>query len=520
MMNLNKLIRRRLSELNLPRKEEETLLNDDQIRPNFVHSSDIPRKVAGLIHSISKSKLKRISEECDNGCCDINVNIELNALACRRSTKLIALLQRNMISVAQMDGDSNTTERQSYIYGIITNQKQKKLQPDVLRTKDVFVVTMRLVVSNFDALGHFVLEEDEDFHLLQSYDPKGELIDEIRRYIKETCMIIQNQHQNKAKNEGSHSDLSDSTLECSEDDVLYTKEDFGGAKIEPLVSNETLTGEFRRRFSDVSNEEKGVKFKHSFLDDIDNLRHNDEDEDVITGAEKEVTTGEEKEATTDEGKGVPTDKEKAVFTDKEKEVTTGEVNDVSTDKERDVTTDEEKDVTTDEERDVTSDEDRDVTPERKQPLLLNSTQVLFRNEPLKQPVKYSPLTPEHAIHLDDLIEVPFEESDHELTDDFEVHRLVSSSPKKRYEDDDKIMKISRNSSFQSPTKRRSRPHLSSSHSVSLINTDDKLGLKYAYNSDSAVPSYIKQNKKFKFIKVGKVQKFVHLFEEQTQSERK
>ena len=464
MMNLNKLIRRRLSELNLPRKEEETLLNDDQIRPNFVHSSDIPRKVAGLIHSISKSKLKRISEECGNGCCDINVNIELNALACRRSTKLIALLQRNMISVAQMDGDSNTTERQSYIYGIITNQKQKKLQPDVLRTKDVFVVTMKLVVSNFDAFGHFVLEEDEDFHLLQSYDPKGELIDEIRRYIKETWVIIQKQHHNKAKNEGSHSDLSDSTLECSEDDVLYTKEDFGGAKIEPLVSNETLTGEFRRRFSDISNEEKGAKFKHSFLDDIDNLRHND--------------------------------------------------------KERDMTTDEEKDVTTDEERDVTSDEDKDITSEREQPSPRNTTQVLFQNEPLKQPVKYSPLTPEHPIHLDDLIEVPYEESDHELTDDFEVHRLVSSSPKKRYEDDDKIMKISRNSSFQSPTKSRSRPHLSSSHSVSLINTDDKLGLKYAYNSDSAVPSYIKQNKKFKFIKVGKVQKFVHLFEEQTQSERK
>ena len=464
MMNLNKLIRRRLSELNLPRKEEETLLNDDQIRPNFVHSSDIPRKVAGLIHSISKSKLKRISEECGNGCCDINVNIELNALACRRSTKLIALLQRNMISVAQMDGDSNTTERQSYIYGIITNQKQMKLQPDVLRTRDVFVVTMKLVVSNFDAFGHFVLEEDEDFHLLQSYDPKGELIDEIRRYIKETWVIIQKQHHNKAKNEGSHSDLSDSTLECSEDDVLYTKEDFGGAKIEPLVSNETLTGEFRRRFSDISNEEKGAKFKHSFLDDIDNLRHND--------------------------------------------------------KERDMTTDEEKDVTTDEERDVTSDEDKDITSEREQPSPRNTTQVLFQNEPLKQPVKYSPLTPEHPIHLDDLIEVPYEESDHELTDDFEVHRLVSSSPKKRYEDDDKIMKISRNSSFQSPTKSRSRPHLSSSHSVSLINTDDKLGLKYAYNSDSAVPSYIKQNKKFKFIKVGKVQKFVHLFEEQTQSERK
>ena len=36
--------------------------------------------------------------------------------------------------------------------------------------------------------------------------------------------------------------------------------------------------------------------------------------------------------------------------------------------------------------------------------------------------------------------------------------------------------------------------------------DDRFGLDYAFNSNgNNVPSFIKDNKKFKFIKVGKVQ---------------
>ena len=49
----------------------------------------------------------------------------------------------------------------------------------------------------------------------------------------------------------------------------------------------------------------------------------------------------------------------------------------------------------------------------------------------------------------------------------------------------------------------------------MISTDENYGLEYAFRDKSpTVPSYIKQDKKFKFIKVGKVQKFVNLFEEQ------
>lgn len=66
---------------------------------------------------------------------------------------------------------------------------------------------------------------------------------------------------------------------------------------------------------------------------------------------------------------------------------------------------------------------------------------------------------------------------------------------------------------QSPTGKKT--------SIALITTEDNFGLEYAFRDQSTeVPSFIKQDKKFKFIKIGKVQKFVHMFEEQTEVEPK
>lgn len=57
-------------------------------------------------------------------------------------------------------------------------------------------------------------------------------------------------------------------------------------------------------------------------------------------------------------------------------------------------------------------------------------------------------------------------------------------------------------------------------SYAMISSDDNLGLEFAFRDNSeTVPSFIKEDKKFKFIKVGKVQKFVHLFEEQKDTSR-
>ena len=73
-------------------------------------------------------------------------------------------------------------------------------------------------------------------------------------------------------------DVSDSTLEYSE-----TEEngEFEGKHLEPLKSNDTLIDEFRRRFSDISDEEKSFNRNLDFINNISNLRHNDEEDNEL-----------------------------------------------------------------------------------------------------------------------------------------------------------------------------------------------------------------------------------------------
>lgn len=75
----------------------------------------------------------------------------------------------------------------------------------------------------------------------------------------------------------------------------------------------------------------------------------------------------------------------------------------------------------------------------------------------------------------------------------------------------------------SPIRPPTAPHASSSEhgtlskqpSLLYIDRDEKHGLDYAYrNKSPEIPKFIREDKKFKFIKVGKVQKFVNMFEEQ------
>lgn len=68
-------------------------------------------------------------------------------------------------------------------------------------------------------------------------------------------------------------------------------------------------------------------------------------------------------------------------------------------------------------------------------------------------------------------------------------------------------------SYSSPKKNDSLSRKTSTASFSMVDYQDQ-GLDFAFKDKSnSVPMYIKDNKKFKFIKVGKVQKFVNLFED-------
>ncbi|CCE85206.1 Piso0_004788 [Millerozyma farinosa CBS 7064] len=76
-----------------------------------------------------------------------------------------------------------------------------------------------------------------------------------------------------------------------------------------------------------------------------------------------------------------------------------------------------------------------------------------------------------------------------------------------------VKSVKHQSTCSSPSKQMSLSTKSSNYS--LVNYEDyHPELKYAFQSKpSSVPHYLKEDKKYKFIKVGKVQKYVHLFEE-------
>ncbi|KAI5966143.1 CTA9 [Candida pseudojiufengensis] len=429
---------------------------DDRIKPNFIHSSDIPKKLANLVYSIAKSKYKNSNINSNKCQTSINLNLKLNSLIQKGSNNLKICLNKKMISIAQSSNlnqnllASNLIVRQSFknsnfLNDIITekNKLNKQIYPHALTTNDIFIIKFKLIIREINE-NEIDFEDDEQYQILKSFESNNNILQNLKKY---TLHYYNSSTENSTKEqylENNLLDVSDSTLD--NDEINYS-DDYDNYKIETLISNETLIDEFKRRFSEVSTEEKSINSNKSFIKNISNLRHNDDD-----------------------------------------------------------------------------DEDEDLEIEE-----LHLEDKFKDHAGLsKQSSRQSPITPssDHHIHLDDLVEVSFEEND-DYYNELSPEKFISSSPIKNNnnnkqhfnlentQESSNKFKLSNQPSFTSPTKeRKSISRMSSTHSVSMINTDEKYGLEYAYNSDSStIPTYIKQNKKFKFIKVGKVQKFVDLFEE-------
>lgn len=344
------------------------------------------------------------------------------------------------------------------------------IEPHALKTNDSFVARFILTISvtHYESTNIknqngvkvvFETNAKDDYDTFKLFDTNNLLETQIKRYTENlyrAMTIIRSSGNNsglklKAGKDfipsasTTSSDVSDSTLEGSGDEDFqdhYLDEETDEYEIEPLVSNETLADEFRKKCTEISDESKTASNSNTgdFIENVDNLRHNEEEINV-----------------------------------------------------------------------------------HKLHHQLRQVESPFKNS---SPFSCSspPSSNYHLdqLHLDDLKEVLFEEDEEEGGSYFEAYskeRLSRhSSPIKQYEKDDETIAFLRKPPFLSPTKtRKSISRMSSAHSVSLINDDDEYGLEYAYNANGEnVPSYIKQNKKFKFIKVGKVQKFVNLFEEQNQ----
>lgn len=370
----------------------------DPIKPNLIFSSNIPHKIHHLINN-SKNRIH------DDKPWTITINIQLNNLISRHGS----------IKLTDLEDLINIHSNKHYILRILKNE-----QWNYTPFEEIFIVMVKLIVLRFSEDGDIQFEQDDNYFVLK----QCQFLEEISEYM----MRVYQSYSQESKLQidkliNNDYDASDSTLECSD---AEDNGEFEGKRLEPLKSNDTLIDEFKRRFSEISDEEKSFRINLDFINNISNLRHNDGDEIEPQDNNQDEVTLEDKHT----------------------------------------------------------------------PQLVHEEYNPFR--------------------LDELVEVDFENED-----DFELKNSPSSfyplptSPLKReFSEDDDIIKISRQLSFQSPTKSRRAPSLSRMSSISIVD-DDRFGLDYAFNSDSnSVPSFIKGNKKFKFIKVGKVQKFVNLFEEQ------
>lgn len=368
----------------------------DPIKPNFIFSSNISSKIYNLIHAPRKGNQSPYV---------IKINIQLNNLVSRNKSMKLSDLQ-DLI---------NIHSNKHYILRIL-KQESWEYKP----SEEIFIVTVKLILLDCSKEA-IEFEQNESYTILK----QCQFMDEIESYIKKIYLKY-------SEEEYLAYDISDSTIECSE------SEDNGelfGRYLEPLKSNDTLIDEFKKIFHDISDEEKSFKHNHDFIENISNLRHNDDDEEDIVEEE------------------------------------------------------------------------------------LPNIDVKEKNSSLSPETPFMAKPENGALRLDDLIEVSCENED-----DFELQNIPNPSlelpvsPSKHgFAEDDEVIKISRQLPFHSPTKERRANDLSrrtSNTSFSMI-SDERYGLEYAYNSHNEdVPSFIKENKKFKFIKVGKVQKFVNLFEEQ------
>lgn len=123
-------------------------------------------------------------------------------------------------------------------------------------------------------------------------------------------------------------------------------------------------------------------------------------------------------------------------------------------------------------------------------------------------VEPQPRTPQRRLTL---VQIP---QPSKFENDEVSPRPISVPPLMSPRDNQKVPPLAKRTSLSSLPQPSLRKKTSTS-SFTMISSDDNHGLEYAFRDKSpTVPNYIREDRKFKFIKVGKVQKFVHLFEEQ------
>ncbi|EGW34706.1 uncharacterized protein SPAPADRAFT_47791 [Spathaspora passalidarum NRRL Y-27907] len=373
--------------------------SSDLIKPKFIYTSDIPKKIRQLTrynHYVNDSL-------------QFNINIELNSLFLRNPhLKPIDLVKDNLVSLAKVNKNNGLT-----LANIITRTYPTKITPCTL--DEIFIVNVVLSVLDYEVTPQGLqldLAKDENYGLLLC----GNFLDEVTLYINNCFMSELNTQQSFAQPE-IHT--NDSTLDNSEEENTMDKT-ITFTDLSDLDRYDTLH-EHHSSLSTIPaatspHESSSVEF----IRNLNNLRHNEDISDISSSSDSNEYIADE---------SMNKDSLQNLL-------------------------------------EVECENESDIESPRK----------------LQSPVKLIPIS------------------------EYDVNYDLTVQP-------------SSLSAMSSPTKysgSSDNRHISNKPSFSMITNSDDPSLEYAFRSTD-VPRYIKEDKKFKFIKVGKVQKYVHLFEEKIES---
>lgn len=429
---------------------------DDIEKPNFLFYSDISEKMKTLAQRFEKSDRDII--DLSNGNEEVTVAVKLDLLILRnRNLKTSDLIRDNLVYMAKCDKlkDELPGEMQNRSSCTINNAKIFQYRP---MSGEVFVVNLVLKILDFvvyrdlDEI-HIDFLKDENYGILVLSDEQ--MIEQIALYMKR-------QFKSSLNSFSAQRDPYGHPCDPHKRGVLILER-------VPVIPEEKFEESFIREHDTTIND-KSIIYdegdEYNSLEDLLLLKSNDtskstEDEEEETNFESILKSNNKpKKKQCAYGAGIKDN---------------GFIKDINNMRHNETIVDIDEIDTTDDEKMDNNDNN----------ILLSDAMECEQIEQFQYTSESLSIPVDLLSDFDQGIESPI------------INKQISTS-----------------SSFASPSKRRSISTKTSVASFSMIDKGEYKDLDYAFrDKSSSVPNYIKEDKKFKFIKVGKVQKFVSLFEE-------
>jgi len=434
----------------------------DLDKPNFIFTSDIPKNI---INIASKYLLLggNTTELTDmtrfyHPMLEFNINIELNTLLARnRDLRPSDLIKENLITLAKTKDRCSTSIEN--LFTTVPKAPGLTINPYKFMNNEVFIVNLTLKVLDFiicmNEETNVIIDflKDENYGMLLLSDEQ--LIDQVENYIKATLIKeLKGQRTLDSKDESRSINIDHNGYLADITDVPIGVQDVSINNGKSFVYDDDYESSFEELLLLKSNDTRSTtneegNDEYEFKTESI-LMENDEDNNIFRTKI-----------------GLSTSKtNKQINTIKEEEYEDTFIEDMNN---------------------------------------LRHNEFFIRSDNLQESTKNSSAIPD-SIPLDTETQYRSRQNTSLLKSPVQLTEQILESPQSS----------TRQLSLASMSpKHKSVSRRTSTASFSMINYEDtNSDLEYAFrNKSSTVPTYIKLDKKFKFIKVGKVQKFVNLFEE-------